>query len=131
MASALKQAAVSEGGVRFGEGTARSPTAASGGVVCRMDRLASFFSTPPPEGESPGVTHSLAPAARRAEFLGWLSAPLHEKRADLGLYLDIASARPTYADAGALLCASRLSYCHYLNMLPPEVSVAARRLFTY
>jgi AraC-like DNA-binding protein len=94
-----------------------------------MERLGELFPT--------------APTSHGAEFLGWLSLPLDEKRSDLDRYLD-ASATPALfcrrlAGRLAWACnqitvphsANRLSYFHYLNLAPPDVSPPARRFFVY
>jgi AraC-like DNA-binding protein len=85
----------------------------------------------------------LVTTLHRAEFLGWLSLPLHEKRSDLELYVDASPASETFCPglAGRLAWAcnpttiphsqNRLSYFHYLHMAPPDVSPYARRLFVY
>jgi AraC-like DNA-binding protein len=87
-------------------------------------------------------TPSLA-ACHRAEFLGWLSLPLDEKRSDLNLYLDALPAAaiscPGLAGHLAWACnqtsvphsSNRLSYFHYLNLAPPGLSPPVRRFFVY
>ena len=99
--------------------------------MCRKARLEELFPTP-------AVT-----TCHWAEFLGWLSLPLHEKRSDLDLYLDASPAAaiscPGLAGRLAWACnqitvphsTNRLSYFHYLNLPPPGLSLHARRFFVY
>ena len=80
---------------------------------------------------------------QRTELLAWLALPLHEKRANLDLYLDAAPALTLSCPglAGRLAwacspvsvtpCENPLSYFHYLSALSPDLSPPARRFFVY
>lgn len=111
----------------------QSSAAVSTAATCRMARLGSLC-------PSSANLHDV-----RTEFLDWLALPLHEKRADLELYLDTTpepspahtcpglSGRLGWAcnQTSVSHCASPLSYFHYLHPASRCPSPAARRFFVY